>query len=1229
MNRNLIKFLMISIVGLTGLTFFTPTKVSAAATPWCYVLSPSYDGNCLNGQTKTALTNLSGLSGNNLKTKFISDMASFGQAQQQAGVTYIEGLIGNTNMSWDTRIMQSDVTLTIESYSYTINSAYDPGTNKVVTFPENLTASSLVFRTAVDNQIYLVIKLDCGNPVGVSPNIRNVPALPLIDGYKVSNDQAGNLYGPVSIDSIMATWPNAQGIYHSKSDSGQPFSIITTAPGGVTMTAADAISGYKLIGWSYFYCHFGVCNPPTSITGTTNPVFFGTKYDYEYHMTWSYAVIQPSTITGYKVDTAGNPIGPFSGDSISATNISAGGTVASTSDPYSLSVPPGSVNVTASNSVKDWVLVGYTPPCSSTNTGCINSPSNVALTTPNPTVNITTSSGLTYYVNWVYKPKQSGPPSDCPPFTDPIVNVALPDNSPSSGAPTGPSLTPNTTYNQYTRLGTTKVTGVFDISTGGNRVIPTLVSPALNVVQSQNQATLDYTPYVKAYPYDLNQPTVNYTDYYTVTPYVSASTPSGYTCSSGTGPDANHKCTITTYSGGVHTTTGTPITTYCTQGGTWNGQNCGTFTITTLTGYTYSCPYNGASLSGSGSTSVCIYSTSYPSVDHWTCNNSSGATWANGKTCLSVNRIHHPTCPYGGTLVSTTCYAYYSYTPTATAVYGPVSYPYASPASVTTYSCTPPYTGGGSSSVCTYSDATTTTTLIDATPYYNYTAQPSYQASINSTAQGTVMPACFDRGFSVTSVNSASANVSFNDPGNENPTSSTPSGYSATIKFSYTARKPEQGLRQIMKANLKYSYKFYKNSNPNSATICAATNGFTALGNSNLSVGDGATTPDPFIIPSTPCSVSVGAAANQLAPGDTICAIYTVSPTGSMVDIQGNVIASNGGIISSSEKCSSPIVNKPYSKVFGGDVSVGGSFATGLSCGSSVAGAGIFGWNTATNPVYGGHPNTGAGTQFATSNLSSSNLFASNQYNPNSGLPQSPLGLSFANVGATGNNFGVSLGSANCIPDYFSSKPAGAAPISSGSLSGNNGTYYSAGDLTINPSDIGIGNHITIYVAGNTYVKGNINFNSNYTSINDIQSLVIINKGGNIYIDKSVQSLNGIFIAQPTSASSADGYIYDCASGFSAIANNQLYDNCGTQLTVNGSFIANKVFLNRTGNATNNKLSSSLRASYATETNTATNATEIFNYGPAFWMNLSLPQSTATGSTSAGYDSIISLPPIL
>ena len=390
----------------------------------------------------------------------------------------------------------------------------------------------------------------------------------------------------------------------------------------------------------------------------------------------------------------------------------------------------------------------------------------------------------------------------------------------------------------------------------------------------------------------------------------------------------------------------------------------------------------------------------------------------------------------------------------------------------------------------------------------------------------------------------------------------------------------------------------------------------------------------PFAFAPTPITVSVGSSSGQLRPGDIVCAQFTIDPATGKTDEGGSIQPGSSGSVNSTRipggsTCSSPLVNEPYFKVFGGDISVGNPFAIGGCSLSSAPNAGVYGWNTEDGiNGYPAHPYAGAGAQYAVTALADSKDVASNQFNPNSSYPtpgnSKGIELSFATgTSPSSGQFVSGFGAAqSCIPDYF----AGAASASGGVPSSNvsslaSNSYYANSNITLSGGNIATGKHIIIYAAGNVYITGDIKFaNGSYTSIDSIPSFVVVAKG-NINIDRGVKELAGVYIAEPASTSSSDGVISDCATAGGPLPNSQLYTNCSAPLTVNGSFIAKKINLLRTGNQANDQITASLRGSFPGETITNTNAPVPANvsYSCPSGGSLSGDRCTTTSTTSSYY----------
>lgn len=320
--------------------------------------------------------------------------------------------------------------------------------------------------------------------------------------------------------------------------------------------------------------------------------------------------------------------------------------------------------------------------------------------------------------------------------------------------------------------------------------------------------------------------------------------------------------------------------------------------------------------------------------------------------------------------------------------------------------------------------------------------------------------------------------------------------------------------------------------------------------------------------------------------------------------------ATQSGGTNSLEICLN-VVQKPYLKVYGGDVSAGGSLESGASPCSLPAGA--VSWNQKTA----GHP--GAGTQFAAIVNGLIREFATAQGNAG-GAPAGP-GLSFANtvnnppIGEYGGNFG----SASCIKDFYDyTGGAPALPNNVSSMNAVTPVYAHTGNKTLGGGNVNPNQRTTVYVDGDLYITGNINYVGSWSTATMPMLKIVVR--GNIYVDNDVTNLDGVYIAQQKSGVPASGSIYTCttSAAIPAVAGGAFYSSCTNKLTVNGAFIAHSVEFLRTRG--------SQRGSTANEASTSANIAEVFNFGPAFW----IPQPPASGGgTVENYDSIISLPPVL
>lgn len=304
------------------------------------------------------------------------------------------------------------------------------------------------------------------------------------------------------------------------------------------------------------------------------------------------------------------------------------------------------------------------------------------------------------------------------------------------------------------------------------------------------------------------------------------------------------------------------------------------------------------------------------------------------------------------------------------------------------------------------------------------------------------------------------------------------------------------------------------------------------------------------------------------------------------------------------------VVAKPTVKVVGGDV-VAGVAITGTDgrC-SPVSTGSVVGWPH--SPDY--NASNGQFGVFAPSNVTG---FASGAISEQF----KPSGLTFANSSPSpsGQNLGGNFGRMNyCVPNHYGDPSSlTSMPLASIGGSSTNGSYKangspsSTGSRTIGTKTIPAGNRTAFYVDGDVFINGNITYQGRggWTTVENIPAFKLVVRG-NIYIASNVTTLDGMYIAQPNG--STGGNIYTCAPSRSTLyPTSSLFSNCGTQLTVNGVFIAKKIYLYRT-------------AGTAIFGQTA----EQFNYLPELWI-ANWPTTSTSSVNQLKYDSILSLPPVL
>lgn len=299
------------------------------------------------------------------------------------------------------------------------------------------------------------------------------------------------------------------------------------------------------------------------------------------------------------------------------------------------------------------------------------------------------------------------------------------------------------------------------------------------------------------------------------------------------------------------------------------------------------------------------------------------------------------------------------------------------------------------------------------------------------------------------------------------------------------------------------------------------------------------------------------------------------------------------------------VANRPYLKVFGGDVSVGNGQPTACTTNNDAA---ISTWNKRASSY------AGAGAQYAAFAMSTIGDFATAQ-NLNGGAAE-PTGLSFANTASDPANgdFGGSWGSAACIPDYYSKKPATTSNIPANVSVMTTGAYAATGNVTLNGGQVNPGTKASVYVDGDLYITSDIAYAGNW-GYGNIPLFELVVKG-NIYVSSNVHRLDGVYISQ-------GGTIYTCANGFTPldVADGAFFNTCHSKLTVNGAFVADSIEFLRTAAS----LGTSSTGETSTVNGAGTNAAEVFNFNPTLWIS----QPAGSTGTVDNYDAITSLPPVL
>lgn len=375
------------------------------------------------------------------------------------------------------------------------------------------------------------------------------------------------------------------------------------------------------------------------------------------------------------------------------------------------------------------------------------------------------------------------------------------------------------------------------------------------------------------------------------------------------------------------------------------------------------------------------------------------------------------------------------------------------------------------------------------------------------------------------------------------------------------------------------------------------------------SVTTNISTTEDYAFLGTPQEIAV----TGLNVGDQVCVTVTVSPFKGKYNTATGVWVSPNTTTKTAKSCDR-FKNKPYVSFYGGDVSVGGAFTGSGDCDLKA--------NIST---YSRSGSGGSGGQLATFALGSVITDPTKDISFNSARlrtvePKPPKGLTFASDGTNNGEFGAD----HCIPDYFGQKVDTAKLVNSVDLSStpngsyriqpNSGTQYNLSGKIPN------GKRLNLFIEGDLRITGNgISYETPTTwgaDLSKIPSLHVFVQG-HIYIDPTVSTVTGMFVAQPIGI--LKGTIFTCANGTTTFEPGERLTNCGTKLTINGSLVAKEILLHRAFG--------SLRNATAESSSGSSNAAEVFNFSPEHF--LVSPDSYSGSSDPVQFDAYSVLPPIL
>lgn len=297
------------------------------------------------------------------------------------------------------------------------------------------------------------------------------------------------------------------------------------------------------------------------------------------------------------------------------------------------------------------------------------------------------------------------------------------------------------------------------------------------------------------------------------------------------------------------------------------------------------------------------------------------------------------------------------------------------------------------------------------------------------------------------------------------------------------------------------------------------------------------------------------------------------------------VVSSTGRVLWS---CTNgPVIpaTRPHFKVYGGDISAGGNFnGYSAATGVTACAAGATGGIRAFARVVAGNDKRGSSAEYGVLSLGAidggtfagpSGFFSADVHNRVADY------TSFANTTPT---WGGSFGGSHCIPNYWYETSGGQDPSTNSTnlggsylntFGGMDGRYYYNGDIRIRGDEtIQADQQITIYVEGDVYIENHIYYAQvgDYKDQDRIPYLTVIARG-NIYLDNQVNSLAGLYVAQPSrpGGPANKGRFVTCAS-YSAggpQVPSDFTSTCDNRVVINGAIVAQRVKLWKLGVETN------------------------------------------------------------